>query len=222
MKKNLCWLLPILIFVVLTPIFSFLDLSIERYFYALGEGNPGHFVQNAFFSFLYDWGPVPAWLLFVVSVVVFALSFFFKKLGAWWRPTLLLILTFAIGAGLITHALLKDHWGRPRPKQVIEFGGAQEFRPYYSPNIMNQPEPSKSFPCGHCTMGFYFFAFAVAAKREGSRKLYVLGMIVAIVFGVVLGVTRMAQGGHFVSDVVAAALVMWLTTLALEHLIYDK
>ena len=53
----------------------------------------------------------------------------------------------AIGVGLFTHILLKDHWGRPRPKQVTQFGGTQEFHPFYKPNFFDQPQPSRApFP----------------------------------------------------------------------------
>ena len=82
-----------------------------------------------------------------------------------------------VGAGFIVHTALKDHWGRPRPKQIIAFGGEQTFRPFYSPNFFHQPEPSKSFPCGHCTMGFYFFAVAFALRRSGYRRGNILAML---------------------------------------------
>ena len=124
---------------------------------------------------------------------------------------LALVLTIILGAGFITHTLLKDHWGRPRPKQVTEFGGSQPFRPFYSPNFFHQPHPSKSFPCGHCTMGFYFFALALVLKRLGYRKGYYFTFAFALVFGITLGISRMAQGGHFLSDVLAAGLIMWIT-----------
>ena len=51
-----------------------------------------------------------------------------------------------VGAWLIIDFALKDHWGRPRPRQVKEFGGMQEFRPYYGkPNFFHQPEPQNLF-----------------------------------------------------------------------------
>src|SRR5262249_18536369 len=37
---------------------------------------------------------------------------------------LFLAICLAAGPGLVANAVLKDHWGRARPKQVAEFGGS--------------------------------------------------------------------------------------------------
>ena len=124
-------------------------------------------------------------------------------------------------AGFIRHTAFKDHWGRPRPKQVVEFGGHQQFRPYYSPNFFNQPEPSRSFPCGHCTMGYYFFAVAFVLRRMGSKIWEVVSYIFALLLGSALGLARMAQGGHSLSDVLWTALIMWLVAGAFDWLAYS-
>ena len=128
-----------------------------------------------------------------------------------------LLLSLALGAGLIAHTLLKDRWGRPRPRQVAEFGGHQQFRPYYLPNFFHQPEPSKSFPCGHCTMGFYFFAVALVCQRQGWRWGAIFSYFLAFFLGILLGVTRMAQGGHFFSDILVSALLMWWVASLLDR-----
>src|SRR5580693_1797334 len=38
------------------------------------------------------------------------------------RAALFLVLTLIFGPGLITNSLLKEHWGRARPIDVVEFG----------------------------------------------------------------------------------------------------
>ena len=38
------------------------------------------------------------------------------------RATAFLLLALALGPGLIVNTALKDHWGRARPSQVVEFG----------------------------------------------------------------------------------------------------
>ena len=35
----------------------------------------------------------------------------------------------AIGPGLVANVILKDNWGRARPRQVVEFGGTKQFTP---------------------------------------------------------------------------------------------
>lgn len=200
------WMLPVLAMLILTPLTPFLDLEISRYFY-----HTSGFQSNAFWTFLFNYGPYPAHFTAIAALFIFTASFFFKTWRRWRAPALVLMLTMAIGAGLIVHAALKDHWGRPRPKQTIEFGGTQHFRAYYEPNFSHQPEPSKSFSCGHCSMGFYFFALALVGRRMGSPALFYIGIGFAVVLGILLSLTRIAQGGHFFSDTLISALIMWLT-----------
>lgn len=217
LKKNAAWLIPIILMILITPLTPELDLKIERYFY---EG--GHFSNHPFYKFIFDYGGVPGEILGILAAVILFLSFYSKKWLKYRASSFVIVLTIAVGAAFIVHLVLKDHWGRPRPKQVIEFGGHQEFRPFYSPNIFNQPEPSKSFPCGHCTMGFCFFALILAGKRLNNKAVIVSGWIGLIVMGSTLSLARMAQGGHFFSDVLMCALIMWLTAYFFDWLVYKK
>lgn len=203
------------------PFLSWLDLKIERFFYSIGNDRVEHFVSLPITDFMFNYGPLPAEILTGLSVLVLVLSYLISALKKWRNASLVLILTLAIGSGFFTHMILKDHWGRPRPKQVIEFGGTQEFRPFYQPNFFHQPMPSKSFPCGHCTMGFFFFALALVGKRVNSKPLAYLGYFLAIVLGAGLSITRMAQGGHFFSDTLFSALIMWYTAKAMDWLVYS-
>ena len=40
------------------------------------------------------------------------------------RAVVFLALTLALGPGLLVNGLLKEHWSRPRPGEVVEFGGS--------------------------------------------------------------------------------------------------
>lgn len=197
---------------LITPFTPWLDLAISHYFY------DGSFQSGFWLDFIYNYAIIPAWVMVMMSVILLIGSSWIPKWKTWRGDAAVLVLTLAIGSGLIVHLALKDHWGRPRPKQVIEFGGHQPFRPYYEPNFFHQPEPSKSFPCGHCTMGFYFFALALLGRRYQSRKIYYLGMTLAWGLGLLLGITRIAQGGHFFSDVLISALIMWYIALLLTQI----
>lgn len=209
------WLLPLIVMALITPFTPALDLRISHYFYDTTHSFPG----NSFYTFLYNYGIVPGQIVFGLSAVLLFLASFFKRWSRWYAASLIMVLTLAIGSGLITHMILKDHWGRPRPKQVIEFGGTQQFRPYYKPNIFDQPETSKGFPCGHCTMGFYFFALALIARRNNNRTLFWGALIFALLLGTLLSWARIAQGGHFLTDTLASALIMWITAYACVRLI---
>ncbi|MBA3722787.1 MAG: phosphatase PAP2 family protein [Parachlamydiaceae bacterium] len=215
-KFRTIWI-PLIAFLIFTPFSAMLDLYFSNLFY-----REGHFITHPTLSFLFDYGIDLTWGIIGIALLGLVASFISKVYEKWRRPALFLILTLAIGSGLFIHVMLKDHWGRPRPKQVIEFGGTQAFRAYYQPNFFNQPQPSKSFPCGHCSMGFYFFSVALLGLYFQKRKVYYFGMFLAFILGILLGVTRMAQGGHFLSDVIVSGLIMWFVSLGLYYLMFDK
>ena len=221
-SKSLSFIIPIILMILITPFTPWIDLKITSLFYHPENPLLDRFSKGPFFDFFFVQGMIPAWTVFALSSSILAISYFSKKIKSWRSPLLVLALTFVMGAGFFTHLVLKDHWGRPRPKQVTEFGGIQEFRPYYSSNIFNQPEPSKSFPCGHCSMGFYFFALALVGQRLNKKWLTYLGMTIAIALGGILGVARIMQGAHFFSDVIFSALLMWLTAYGMDYLVYSS
>lgn len=212
MKKHLPWLLPILFLFLLAPFTPWLDLEISSFFYEPGKG----FQVSSFNDLIFNWATVPAMIVGIASAITFCVSWYVPEWERLRRTSLYLALVMAVGAGLLVHVVLKDHWGRPRPRQVVEFGGTQAFRPFYEPNFFAQPEPSKSFTCGHCTMGFYFFALAIAGKRLGLKEMTKWGWILAIALGALLSYVRIAQGGHFFTDVLFSALIMWLAAYVLN------
>ena len=213
-KEHLWWLIPLLAALIFTPFSVDLDLTAARYFF-----KDGHFSSNPAYDFFYNRAVLPGLWVGGASLLVLILSWF-KKYQKYRNASLQMVLTLIIGAGIITHTILKDHWGRPRPKQVEEFGGMQSFRPFYSPNFA-QPEPSRSFPCGHCTMGFYFFSLAFVFRRLGKVGWELFFYAFAIILGGILGLTRIAQGGHFLSDVVFSGLIMWWVAGLFDWLIND-
>jgi membrane-associated PAP2 superfamily phosphatase len=222
MNKNVLWLFPLLTLIAIAPFTPWLDLKVTQFFYNSENPLLERFSSGPQLDFVFNYLIIPAWVVFILSAIGLVLSYLTKKFRNWQSSCLVLVLTFIVGAGFLTHLTLKDHWGRPRPKQVTEFGGIQEFRPFYSPNFFNQPEPSKSFPCGHCTMGFYFFALGLVGNRLKKKWMVLTGYGLAISLGTLLGTVRIIQGGHFFSDVLVGALVMWLTALAMDYLVYSS
>lgn len=208
---------PIFVWILFTPFSSWVDLKISHYFFEKGT-----FSSNPFWNLLFLYGFWPAWILMAISITGLALSVT-SRFRTWLNPSLFILLTFAIGSGLIVHGALKDNWGRPRPKQVEEFGGKQNFRPYYEPNLYGQPEPSRSFSCGHCSTGFTFFSVAILGSYYRSRLWRWIGWSLAWGLGIFLSLSRIALGGHFFSDTLASALIMWITAWTLATLlIFDN
>jgi membrane-associated PAP2 superfamily phosphatase len=166
--------------------------------------------------FFYVYGVYLGYLLAAAALAVFTLSYWYpRRLHRWRRPALLLVLTAAIGPGLVVNTAFKDHFGRPRPREVQALGGTERFQPVWVPSF--DPE-AKSFPCGHCSMGFYLATpYLVLRRRRRGLALAFVGL--GIAWGGLLGVARMAAGGHFLSDVVWAGGMVWLVALALHRLL---
>ncbi len=61
------------------------------------------------------------------------------------RAAFLMLLTLALGPGLLANTILKDNWGRPRPIEVTEFGG-----PLESPAVVGSARPLSEELLVHC------------------------------------------------------------------------
>jgi len=185
-----------------------IDLWASGLFYRPGES-----------FFLAQWAPVRALYRSVpVLVTAQAVGIPLLLLWGWWRGRwiaglapkagVFILLVLALGPGLLVNAALKDHWGRARPSQVTEFGGTKEFTP--APLPAGECDRNCSFVAGHPAAGFALLAYAFLAT--GWRRRWIAAG--AIGFGSLLGVVRLAQGGHFLSDVVFSGLlvggVAWL------------
>jgi lipid A 4'-phosphatase len=120
------------------------------------------------------------------------------------RVVLFLLLTLGIGPGLLVNAVFKDHWGRARPYQVRQFGGDRRFTAAF---VMSDQCPSNcSFVSGDASMGYFGLAFLFLARRR--RKLILAASLLA---GTLIGLVRMAQGAHFLSDVIFSGVFTFLT-----------
>jgi membrane-associated PAP2 superfamily phosphatase len=131
--------------------------------------------------------------------------------GDWRRQGIFLLLSVALGPGLLVNAVFKDHWGRPRPRDIVEFGGPLHYRVAPLPG----GEGGSSFPCGHCSVGFLYAVGWWVWRRR--RPAWAWGSLaVGLAAGFSLGLGRMAAGGHFLSDVIWSALL----ALGVAHAVY--
>jgi lipid A 4'-phosphatase len=129
------------------------------------------------------------------------------------RTALYLLLVMLIGPGLLVNAVFKDHWGRARPSQVMEFGGSKQFTRAAVP--ADQCEKNCSFVSGHASGGFYFLAVACVWPRRRA-----LWLAVGTALGLGIGLVRIVQGGHFFSDVVFCGIIVYLTARVLHTLMF--
>jgi lipid A 4'-phosphatase len=194
-----------------------IDLLTSGLFYAPGRG-----------FFLENWLPVKvlyhsiAWLSWsIIFVVGLGAAWLFLNERPLWRldrkALCFLALSTAVGPGLIVNTVLKDHWGRARPIWIEAFGGTHHFTP--APLPAAECATNCSFASGHAALGYSFVAFAFLLPAGALRRRAITA---ALLFGTLVGLARIAQGRHFVSDVAYAGLIVYGTTAGLHWWIVEK
>ncbi len=191
----------------------------RRFFDPLNSEEPFPGRLLAPWRWLHRWVALPVVISVVGAVGVLAVSLRSPRWSRRRRHAAVVLLAFALGPGLLVNMLLKNHWGRPRPVQVREFGGRLEYRGPLDPGG-SESDGGKSFPCGHSSAGYAFTIFFLIFRRQRPR-LAALWLMFALVYGTALGIGRMAAGGHFASDVVGSALLVHAVNVALYFFILN-
>ncbi|MBF0517550.1 MAG: phosphatase PAP2 family protein [Nitrospirae bacterium] len=192
------------------------DIAIERYFYGASSSKMTWFLTNRFpWKQLYYYASIPAAATAIASFVMLILGVITDRFKKYRMYTIFLILSLVIGPGLLVNLTLKNYWGRPRPVEIKTFGGTWDFQP-----VLQKGEGGrgKSFPSGHASVGYYFFVFYFIFRRK-KKTLAFLSLALAFVYGTLLGVSRMAMGGHFLSDVLWSGYIVFFSSLALYYFI---
>jgi membrane-associated PAP2 superfamily phosphatase len=181
-----------------------LDLTVTGWFYH-SEGHPNSWFLGdkglwRFFFWVAPWLTIVLGLLGLFALAIGILQHKNIRLRVY---GMFLFLAVTIGPGLVINAAFKDHWDRPRPRDVLAFGGEE---PYVPPLMLGQS--GNSFPCGHCSVGFAWGVFYLLWRRRHPARAGV-ALVASIVVGSLMGVARMAAGGHFLSDVLWSAVLTW-------------
>lgn len=121
-----------------------------------------------------------------------------------------LVIAAAISPGLVVNEVFKENFGRARPRHIEEFNGKREFTGAFT--MSDQCKRNCSFSSGHAAMGYFLTAIAYTTNLLYFNRIYLIG----IVFGSLVGLSRIVMGGHFLSDVLASAFVV----LFLDHVIF--
>lgn len=197
-----------LAFAALFLVFPELDLSASSALYQAGDG----FILrgNAVFDFVHDHIGVLIWLIALAAAGIVIASRWSVRLAPRRRSAAYVLLALLLGPGLIVNVVLKDHWGRARPVQTVAYGGQAAFSPAWV--MSDQCDNNCSFVCGDASVGFGLVAFAFVTRRPRRWLLAGIGL------GAALGLMRMAQGGHFLSDVVFSFYAVWFSAWALSWL----
>jgi lipid A 4'-phosphatase len=198
---------------LLFVLFPQIDLSFSSLFYTPGLGFE---VSGAWYERVIYYGS--ELLIAVISLALVALWAYTRlakrrfPIGLSGRELGFVLLVLALGPGLVVNWGLKDHWGRARPMQVAEFGGARTFTPAW----VISDQGGGSFSSGHAAATFYLVAVTLVMARRRRR----LWIALALAWSLVVGLTRIASGSHFLSDVVVSFFIVLILMLMLRGLMF--
>ena len=211
--------IPLIILLTLTMILSATnaDLLLAKFFYSPSVGWPGKTAHP--WIDLYQYGNIPPLTLSLYGLLVFVFGFLFRKMAPYRKIGLFLVIYMVLGPGLVINTVFKDHWGRPRPAEVQNFGGSEKYLPVWE---RGTPGQGKSFPSGHAAVGFFLFS-PFFFLRNPSKKWALFFLLLGLSYGTYMGIGRMAQGGHFATDVLWGGGLTYLTGLMLSYVFrFDK
>jgi lipid A 4'-phosphatase len=152
---------------------------------------------------------VPAIVALVVKLLLPRTRMFISG-----RAIIFLVTSLIVGPGLIVNAMLKDHWERPKPGHLVQFGGNQHFVPWWQP--IGDCRRNCSFVSGEASAAFWTIAPAALAPPQWKPLAYAA----AIGFGTIVSLSRIVTGGHFLSDTVFAGLFTFVVIWILYAIIY--
>jgi lipid A 4'-phosphatase len=130
------------------------------------------------------------------------------------RAAVFLLLTFALGPGILVNGILKPHWPRPRPGDVVELGGSLPFKPWWDPR--GGCDGNCSFVSGEGSSAAWLAAPAVLLPPPWRTA----ALAASVAWLAIIGIGRMAAGGHFASDIVFAAVFTWLIVWAVHSALF--
>lgn len=187
------------------------DLSLQSLFYKQGMEDAWPLRKFWLFDLLYNYGSLPAGLTGAAALILMIISFAKPAFSRFRWPAIFLVLVIVIGPGLLINSVFKMSCGHPRPREVHEFSGKWDYQKVYT---QGEAGRGRSFPCGHCSMGFFFLSFYFLRRSSRYALLYLAG---GIIFGLLIGGARMSAGAHFPADVAFSGIVVYFSALFLYY-----
>jgi membrane-associated phospholipid phosphatase len=190
-----------------------IDFAVSGLFYDPAAGFGGR--RAAMVSLLRDAGWLLEWAFALALILPFAIKLLAPDSRLLVRPraSLFALTALAVGPGLLVNGVLKEFWGRARPREVIEFGGGADFSPVWW--ISGECERNCSFVSGEAASAFWLVSLAFIVPKAWRP----VTAIVTLAAAAAVSATRIAVGGHFISDVLIAWLLTVLVIVLLQRLI---
>ena len=113
---------------------------------------------------------------------------------------------------VVVNLILKNTWGRARPNDILQLGGEENFTAWH--NFSQNCDTNCSFVSGDAAVGFSIVALYFITKK----KIFIW---LSIFFGILFGVIRILEGGHFFSDILMAGFIIFILCF-FEHKLFKK
>ncbi len=191
-------------------LFPEVDISFSQLFFSKESG----FIYQENFVVYQLYALLPLLTKLFILVVLLYLVYLIVKYRSYKRilrsGVFFLVIAATISPGLVVNEVFKENFGRARPRHIKEFNGKREFTGAFT--MSDQCKRNCSFSSGHAAMGYFFTAIAYTTNLLYFNRIYLIG----IVFGSLVGLSRIVMGGHFLSDILASAFVV----LFLDYVIF--
>ncbi len=192
------------LFFVLFHFFPAIDLKISSLFFENGAwlGQRGWFAIAREFYYKFS---------LILPLVFFVIVLFHARLAlnVPRRIYSFILAYFVCFPIILTNGILKEVWGRARPRNIVEFGGTREFTPV------------SLFPVDQCETNCSF----VSGEASGAAAIMIVLWVIfpraywAILIFAPMALMRVMSGAHFTSDVIFAVLFMMIGFEFLRQLV---
>ena len=182
--------------------------SIDIYFSSLFYYGKSHFLLQSYYVVTIFFRKIVLPLLIIYIFILPIISIFFPLKLLYFnckfnvKDLVFLWISGTVNLLIIVNLFLKNNWGRARPGDIFQLGGKENFSPWYQ--ISNACDTNCSFVSGDAGVGFSLIAIYFLTKKE-------IFFWLSIFFGFGLGLIRIMEGGHFVSDIVMSAAILYLS-----------
>jgi membrane-associated PAP2 superfamily phosphatase len=174
--------------------------------------------ENELLFIIYKLASFPAFAMGGVALLILISGYKLKVCKILRKQALFILFFLILGPGLIVNVLLKDNIGRARPHEIVEFRGEHSFTPFWKPGDSGA---NSSFPSGHAAIAFASMGPWFLIRRRNRGDEYQL-LLAASGWGLVVGAARIIQGGHFLSDVIWAGGLVFITGQVLSLLMQPE
>ena len=167
-----------------------------------------------------------------ILITVLILNFWGEKRTNSWIKFAIVFVISTLLTYLITQ-FLKSFYSRPRYKLIVLVKDYSLYKPWYKISFFKklpskyvylgaQSDAYKSFPSGHVSFTSALLLFCVRAENVGDRKKKKILFVVPCVYLLIVAITRILCGAHYLTDVISGVVIAHLINLAVYKHVYKR